>query len=80
MIARMKMVKKQEQKDTPKTLELRERLKALMDKELDRLPETLEAMEPRDRINAVLRLMPFIFPKLDSIRHDRGERDEWGLS
>lgn len=78
MIARMKMVKKQTPKETPKTLELRERLKAMMTEELARLPELLEAMEPRDRINAVLRLMPFVFPKVESVRHDRGESDDWG--
>lgn len=63
---------------TPKTLELRERLKAIMNREIERLPELLEAMEPRDRMAAILRLMPFIFPKVESVRHDRGEQD-WNI-
>lgn len=73
-----KVVRLNAARPTPKTLELRERLKRMISEELERLPETLEAMEPRDRVNAVLRLMPFVFPKVESVRHDRGEADDWG--
>ncbi len=35
----------QTKKDTPNTRDLRDRLKALMDRELDRLPELLDALD-----------------------------------
>ena len=52
---------------------LRKRLKEIMQKEIDRLPETLEALEPRERINVICKLMPFVFPKIDSVSMSTGE-------
>lgn len=72
-----KIVRFEAPRPTAKAGELRERLKAILSRELDRLPEMLEGLEPRDRIAALLRLMPFIFPKVDSVRMDRGESDSW---
>ncbi len=47
--------------------ELREKLKAYALQELDKLPETLEGMEPKDRLNILCKLMPFIMPKIESL-------------
>lgn len=49
------------------TRELRESLKAVLSSELDRLPETLSSLPPKDRLEIVVRLMPFAMPKVDSI-------------
>ena len=56
---------------------LRETLKRIMQKEIDKLPETLEEMEPKDRINIVCKLMPFVFPKVKNISHYLGEPLQW---
>jgi hypothetical protein len=56
---------------------LREALKAVMQKEIDRLPEVLEGLEPKERIAFVCRLMPFVFPKVEPVRPTEGEPMQW---
>lgn len=55
------------------TKSLRETLKNIMQKEIEKLPKTLEALEPKERLNVVCRLMPFVFPKVDSVSATTGE-------
>lgn len=69
-------IKKRPQK--LETLELRDRLKELLSRELDRLPELLEGMHGKNRFDAILRLMPLIIPKAKPVKHDIKENDGWG--
>ena len=55
------------------TMGLRETLKAIMQKEIEKLPETLEALEPKERLNVVCKLMPYIFPKVEAVHPKEGE-------
>ncbi len=55
------------------TSNLRERLKSIMLKEIERLPETLEGLDPKERLNVICKLMPFIFPKIESVSMSAGE-------
>lgn len=55
------------------TESLRTRLKEIMQKEIEQLPETLEALDPKERINVICKLMPFIFPKVESVMMSAGE-------
>jgi len=55
------------------TENLRMKLKEIMQKEIEKLPDTLEALEPRERINVICKLMPFVFPKIDSVMMSAGE-------
>lgn len=52
---------------------VREQLKRLLESELEQLPETLAAMEPKDRLAAVIKLMPFVFPRIDAVHYREGE-------
>lgn len=52
---------------------LRESLKNIMQKEIEKLPETLDALEPKERINIVCKLMPFVFPKVQPVHPKEGE-------
>jgi hypothetical protein len=52
---------------------LRESLKNIMQNEIEKLPETLEALEPKERINVVCKLMPFVFPKVQTVHSKEGE-------
>ena len=49
------------------TSDLRDVLKTIMQNEIEKLPETLEALEPKERVNAVCKLMPYVFPKVDTV-------------
>lgn len=45
------------------TGDLREVLKDVMENEIRHLPERLDAMDDKDRVQVVVRLLPFILPK-----------------
>jgi len=55
------------------TKDLRNQLKELVKNELDKLPDTLENMEPKKRLEIVLKLMPFVLPKVKGVSHSLGE-------
>ena len=55
------------------TTSLRDTLKNIMQKEIEKLPETFEALEPHERVNVVCKLMPYVFPKLEAIDSTSGE-------
>ncbi len=47
--------------------EIREQLKKFAMQELQKLPATLKELEPKERLNILCKLMPFIMPKLESL-------------
>ena len=61
------------------TKELRDSLKELVKKEIKDLPKHLESLDPKDRINVVIKLMPFVFPKVQTVHLTEGEPNifEW---
>ena len=61
------------------TQDLRANLKKLIAKELDNLPEYLEILPAKDRLNYLIKLMPYVFPKLETIRHNNGESSDWSI-
>ena len=65
--------------DEIKVRSLRESLKELMQREIDNLPALLDQMEPKERINVICRLMPFVFPKLEAINSKDGEPVSWDM-
>lgn len=57
----------------PLVKDIRETLKSQIQKELDELPETLQKVKPEKRLNFICKLMPFVLPKVESIRADTDE-------
>jgi hypothetical protein len=55
------------------TMDLRKTLKGIIQKGIEKLPEHLEAMEPRERLNILCKLMPFVFPKVETVHPTAGE-------
>lgn len=53
--------------------DLRRTLKTVMQKEIEKLPEYLESLEPQERINIVIKLIPFVFPKVQPVNLKEGE-------
>lgn len=62
------------------TADLRNTLKNIIDKEIKKLPSTLETLEPKDRLNILCKLMPYVFPKTESVMYDLGEPDEFVIN
>lgn len=52
-------------------------LKAIMAQEIERLPELLEALPPQERIKAVLQLLPYCAPKVETCNTSFGEPFSW---
>jgi hypothetical protein len=46
-----------------------------MQKELEQLPETLKELDPEQRLNILCKLMPYVLPKIESIKHTLGESE-----
>ena len=55
------------------TNELRNNLKEVIQRELKQLNEQLEALEPKERLNVVCKLMPYVFPKVNTVHLKEGE-------
>jgi hypothetical protein len=58
------------------TIELRKTLKGIIAAELDALPATFEQLQPKERLELMIKLLPFAMPKVDSIggSYDAGWR------
>lgn len=52
---------------------LRNDLKAVMQKEIKNLPILLEGLEAKERLSVICKLMPFVFPKVETIHPTEGE-------
>ena len=63
------------QKGTPNRLtkELRTILKEALHKELESIGELLEQLEPKERIEVLIKLMPFVFPRMNRVSHSMDE-------
>jgi hypothetical protein len=49
------------------TSELRKTLKGIIAGELDALPQTFEQLPSKERLELLIKLLPFCLPKVDSI-------------
>jgi hypothetical protein len=49
------------------TSELRKTLKAIVASELEALPTTFEQLQPKERLDLLIKFLPFCMPKVDSI-------------
>ena len=61
----------------PLTLDLRDRLKSIVESELDRLPDLLDALNDKERLDVILKLMPLVIPRAKSINHNANEPMSW---
>ena len=69
------------EKGTPNKLtsELRTVLKKILTDELENIPTLIADLEPKDRLHAIIKLMPFVLPKVETVRIDEGEPMQWSL-
>lgn len=58
---------------------LRSTLKHFISDELESLPETLEELEPKDRLNFLIKLLPYAMPKTEKVKSTYGEPTDWSL-
>jgi len=66
-------------KDIKTVKQIRLELKNFIHDEIQNLPETLKGLEPKERLNFLVRLMPYALPKSDKVNATYGEpfKTEW---
>ncbi|MEG1543263.1 MAG: DUF5681 domain-containing protein [Tannerellaceae bacterium] len=52
------------------TRQAREMIQKLFDDNIDQVQQDLDAMTPKDRVEAMIKLLPYLAPKLQSITLD----------
>ena len=70
------------QKGTPNKLtkELRAVLKDLLHDELIELPIRLDSLQTKDRIEVLIKLLPYTMPKVNSVSSKEDEPFDWSIS
>lgn len=69
------------QKGTPNVLtkEVRTVLKAIVFEEVTLIQDHLKELDPKVRLQILIKLLPYVSPKLESVQYDLGEPLDWGL-
>lgn len=70
-------MRKSNRKTVPLTLDLRDRLKSIVESELDRLPDLLDGLNDYARLDVILKLMPFVMPKAKPVHYTANEPSDW---
>ena len=67
------------EKGTPNRLtkELRTLLKNILYQELEEIQERLELLKPEERLELLIKLMPYVLPTTTSISHHINEPLDW---
>ncbi len=53
--------------------ELRGNLKQVFAKEIEKLPDYLNQLPTKDKLDCLIKIMPFVFPKVNTVSHNSGE-------
>lgn len=61
------------------TKEIRNVLKGVINNELENIQTLLNDMQPKDRLEIVIKLIPYVLPKIDTVNHSFGEPVNWDL-
>ena len=66
-------------KGTPNKLtkELRTVLKNILYNEIEKIEEYLDGLEPKEKLDTIIKLMPYILPKTSTISHTANEPLDW---
>ena len=68
-----------EKTETILTNDLRNSLKELFKKELTKLPGYINILQPKDKLDYLLKMMPYVLPKVENVNHETGEPGEYEL-
>ena len=59
------------------TKELRNLLKNVLHVELERIQENLEQLEPKERLEIIIKMMPYVLPKIKDESYTINEPLSW---
>jgi len=61
------------------TTEIRTVLKDVINNELINIDTLLTQLEPKERLELVIKLIPYVLPKVESVNYSLGEPMDWSL-
>ena len=61
------------------TREIRTALKNILHQEIELLPEHFDRLEPKDRLEILVKLLPYALPKVEAVNYSENEPMDWGL-
>ena len=67
------MSEKQDKQNEVVVDDMRRCLKEMMNREIANLPNLIEQLPPEQRIGVVLKMMPFVLPKVQNVQANSGE-------
>ncbi len=59
-------------------VQIRAKVKAIVGVELDQLETNLESLAPEERISLLLKLIPFVLPKVNDTNYEMSDNFDWG--
>ena len=59
------------------TKELRAILKDVLFNEIDQLPNHLQSLQIKDRLDLVVKLLPYAIPRIEAASYKIGEPNDW---
>ena len=61
------------------TTEIRSALKNIIYSEIESIVDRLLLLEPKERIELVIKLIPYVLPKIEQVTYSNGEPSDWGF-
>ena len=58
------------------TTECRKIIKNAIENDIDKIPELMKKLEPKDRLNVLVKILPYLLPKLEPVQDDYYEEQE----
>lgn len=55
------------------TKEIRAVLKDVIGQQLESMPDVLETLEPKERLEFIIKLIPYVLPKVETVKMNDGE-------
>ena len=67
------------EKGTPNKLtsELRKALKNILSEEIELIPDHFKKLDPKDRMELLIKLLPYGLPKIEAIHYSENEPNVW---
>ena len=62
------------------TKDLRITLKNIFANEIEKIPALLESLPPKEKIEIIIKIMPFVLPRIDSVKMQSGEPFSWDIN
>lgn len=79
MAKRIKTGGRKEGTPNKTTKEIRNVLKSVIDNEIVNIETSLEGLTAKERLEFLIKLIPYVLPKVETVQYNLGEGIDWDL-